>query len=545
MYDLAPSPTSFIQDIFYKAEKAAELGYDPDVRGSVMDTIQRQKRETNWLPSEHWQIVHKQERGEVPRHGSAVVIASTIDPVTHKHGTLLKRFFNNAKDREFNITETLLDDTLLGEADRYMNMQGFGRWRVQDQSIYSTSHYLDVDLVDIPHDRRNDLDDYAAELVARLVFEGIQMPSYVMASGRGLNFVWLTNYRVIHNFNRTQANRQWKRRQTALMRVADKIGIPYDKSVSDITRIFRFTGTINSKSGKTVRPLFVNGEWKSPYFVSPNEFYNACQESLLADVVPQDTPSVAAQIGQPTPEQAVKLAPELAIGVTQNPVAQTKVSKRHAGSKNISSWANIVHDDMKKIIEHRYNNCVPKGQRDTFVFLAVAVKVASLNLSETHAEMQLLQNSEALEVFEDFAELTDAPREKLWRAMSSTFDRLNRSRAGEKSDIFGDRDQRYRYTRTTLIEKLNVSRDDMLSLDLRALVDDDIKATRQREAVARHRGQVSPALPKTVRDAQRAERHAAILNCWTENQNIKLTARTLNCSKNTVKSVLRKQGVNL
>lgn len=539
MYDLAPPQTSFINDIFFDGDaKHAErekLGYDPDYKAHILSIIRSQAIQPEWSPSEHFRILHQQPRGELPRHKSAVLIANTIAP-NGKHKTLLKRYFNKSDDRFFEATEALLDEMFDGATDTYFNQNGFSNWRTRGQTAYCGAHFLDCDLEHIPADRRSNKNDYVAEVIARIVYAGLIAPSYVMNSGRGFNMVWLTDYRIMHNANREKVSRIWQSRQDALLRVFKGLGIPFDTSVKDITRIFRFAGSVNSKSGQRVQPIFVQGDKSNPSFTSCSEFYNSCRDALNEGHTPID-------IQPPTPAQAVALVPELSVGIVPDAKPQKPSQPHNAGSKSITSWGDIVHADMLKIIEHRYNNVIPESWRDKFVFLATAVKIATLDLSEVHIEMQLHQNDEVLEVFNKFADFTDIENEQLFKNMSSAFARLNRARSGEKSVTNGNQDVRYTYKRDTLVSMLEVSKDEMDTLNLRALIDNDTRLKRRREEKAESRGQISPAMSKSERDAERHERHSAIAATWTINRNIKQTARQFKCSKNTVKAALRNRGL--
>ena len=475
--DLAPPQTSFINDIFFggnaKHAECEKLGYDPDYKAHILSIIHSQSIQPEWSPSEHFRILHLQPRGELPRHKSAVIVANTIAQ-DGTHTTLLKRYFNKNEDRFFEATETVLDEMFIGAKDVYFHQNGFSNWRTGAQAAYCGAHFVDVDIEHIPAHIRSNKNDYVAEVIAKLVYAGLIAPSYVMNSGRGFNLVWLTDYRIMHDGNREKVSRIWQSRQDALHRVFDGIGIPYDTAVKDITRIFRFAGSVNSKSGQRVQPIFVQGDKSNPSFSSCSEFYNSCRDALNERHSPIDIPP-------PTPDQAFDLVPELSVGIVPDAKPQKKTQPRNAGSKSISSWGEIVHADMLKIIEHRYNNVIPESWRDKFVFLATAVKIATLDLSEIHTEMQLHQNNEVLEVFNKFADFTDIENEQLFKNMSSAFARLNRARSGEKSVSDGAQDVRYTYKRDTLVSMLEVSKDEMETLNLRALIDNDTRLKHRRE----------------------------------------------------------------
>ena len=546
MYDLAPPQTSFLNDIFGindpLAEERDRLGFDPDLKAKLISEMNATLVLDPWTPGQHFNILHRGERANKPWHGGAVVVANTIDPVTAKHKTLGKRWFNNNEDRIFSATEAALDEIAFQQKDIYFNQNGFYKWRNGENLIYTTAHYADIDPDHIPVDRRGNKVDYIAEVIAKLVFIGVPLPSYVMSSGRGYNMIWLTDYSNIGKFMRQSRVNQWNKRQRALLDCFDAINVKYDESVKDVTRIFRFSSSINSKSGETVRPLYVQGDYNAPYYYGVSEFMSSCSQALSTPD-PVD-PVIEAPFGITIPtdyDEVIEIEPALKIPVVDNAVSQDKPKQpRSKNAKSIRSWGYVVRDDLMKLVEHRYGDTIHEGLQDQITFIATAVMIGSLDLRNVSADMQIYNNDQIRETFEMFHKHTDWDETALYSKMQSAISRYQRALVGERNN--DGHDPRYKYKASTIVELLNITTEEMLLLDLRALITDDVKLKRDRERKAARRNQQTPAVPKAVRDAERAKRHQLIIDTFVSIGTIKGTASSVSCSKNTVKSVLRSNG---
>ena len=550
--------TSFLETHFGAhcelAERRERLGYDPDYKAQVLKQINKTRAQEPWLPSEHFNILHTHERGEMPLNRGSVVAASTINRKGEFKNIIRPQFFRKPEDRMFQATEAHLDHAIVGEEDVYFNQNGFQRFRSSQNLAYAGCHYVDLDAKDIPQLRTPQRFEYIAEVIAKLVYNGMHAPSYVMFSGRGFNLVWLTDYMIANKYNRDSVTRIWKRRQKALLDVFDTLNIKVDRAVKDVTRIFRFSSSVNSKSGAVVRPIFVSGDdYYHPNFTSSTELYASICDALEIEDEPlppatRPPAPILDQIPMPSPDQFEELVPSLQIDVVEDarPISQPKPKAKSGNpGRHISSWGQVVHADLKKLIEHRYHNgTIAEGLQDELVFIATSVAIATLDIERVDIDEQRNQNDLAYEIFEEFAAHTEYDKSHLFKKMKSAFDRLTRARAGDTVTWNGmTTDTRYRFKAATIVERLQVREDEMVSLGLRALINDNVRLKHDRERKAASRNQQSAPVSREERAEQRAKRHQQIVDSFLSIKTIKRTAEVLSCSRNTVRKVLLDQGV--
>lgn len=96
----------------------------------------------------------------------------------------------------------------------------------------------------------------AAFFLAYCENEGIPIPTYIMFSGRGLHCVWLLDQLYKVDAKKGSIRKRWYMLMDHLQKRLE-IFQP-DTSVVDLARVLRLAGTINTKSGQVVRPIFVN-----------------------------------------------------------------------------------------------------------------------------------------------------------------------------------------------------------------------------------------------------------------------------------------------
>lgn len=84
----------------------------------------------------------------------------------------------------------------------------------------------------------------------------IPRPSLIVYSGRGLHAKW-----VFSRYIPSQALPRWQALEKALIG-RFPLGFGADRSVCDITRVLRLTGTVNSKTGELCRLIY--GDWANP-----------------------------------------------------------------------------------------------------------------------------------------------------------------------------------------------------------------------------------------------------------------------------------------
>ena len=89
---------------------------------------------------------------------------------------------------------------------------------------------------------------------------------------------------------------------------------------------------------------------------------------------------------------------------------------------------------------------------------------------------------------------------------------LHGSTRSQREKCIGRRsDVRYTYKRDTLVSMLEVSKDEMETLNLRALIDNDTRLNIDVRKRLNDEGK-SAAMSRSERDAERQERHSAIVS---------------------------------
>lgn len=192
---------------------------------------EHQKQLYPLTPSQHAGLLHP-----VASDGRAVVV---------RRG----RWDESEAWRPYELDAVLFD--VAGEPDTYITQNSFsGHRRLVKDVLELGALYADLDYYTAP-----DLNGRAPEAVMEMALKllgAMPEPSLVISSGRGIQLVWQH-----HPVGRKELPR-WNDTQTSLYRSLRGVGA--DAAARDAARVFRLVGTINSKSGATVRTLHNTGQ---------------------------------------------------------------------------------------------------------------------------------------------------------------------------------------------------------------------------------------------------------------------------------------------
>lgn len=136
------------------------------------------------------------------------------------------------------------------EVDQYVGLNAF-RYRGGPMAGIRTLH-VDVDFYNVPQWKRVEPRAVLAAVFSVLATKNIPVPSLATATGRGLQLVWPVN---------PVANRAAPKAMKAMQEIV-KLLAPFgaDPACTDLTRVFRLPGTINSKNGRVAELIHASEE---------------------------------------------------------------------------------------------------------------------------------------------------------------------------------------------------------------------------------------------------------------------------------------------
>lgn len=478
----------------------------------------------NWTPGQHFHILHRRENHA--RHPQAIIqINRYIGTKRHNYKVI---YSNSAKAQVLGQTEAELDYLIDQEAVT-INQNTFIKWRSEANFLAAGAIWLDIDEKDLTPMEQRDKHGFVAALLAKIETEGLPLPSFVMSSGRGFNFVWLHNY--IYKNQKYSPIESWKILVKRMTQRVESWGYKCDASVKEISRVFRLAGTVNEKSGKTVRPIFVSGDFYNPQAYDFHDMLSDFVEDWSLENAP------ARDV-----KKTISLKPSS--NVVRHSEFQAKRSVKKIGHRrSIKSWHSTLLYDIEKLIRIKYKHSIPTGMRDKYALIMGNTLAWLVDADAQDLELQMKQYHNFIMMYDQIASVCadDFTSDDVKRSLKSVHDRLLKAINKEKFEFLGQEvDPRYHYSRSKIVELLEVTDEDAQLCDLRCLISDDVKRQRDRERKATSRSQQSPARSADERADERYAKHMLILETYQKTKTIKGTAKYLSCSKNTVKSVLKK-----
>lgn len=243
--------------------------------------------------------------------------------------------------------------------------------------------------------------------------EGIPMPSFAVATGRGVALVWL------HLPVPRAALPRWNACQNRLYQVLKGFGA--DAAARDAARVLRLVGTINSKTGTVVEAL-----------------------------TPAEDP-------WPFDQLADEILPLTRAEIRELRVARARRGKVPARPPEAFTTATLWEarlSDLQKLLELRWLGKLPPGQRDTWLFLA-GVAMSWLCIP------QVLQR----ELFALAAEVGGWDEREARTRLHAVLKRAHMAARGETVEWMGQKiDPRYRFTNETIIEWLQITPEEQRQL---------------------------------------------------------------------------------
>lgn len=444
------------------------------------------------------------------------------------------------------VSQTFLAD-LIGRKDTYISQNSFGeRWRIVEQMAQreleasagvpeeertnvepwrrlaaNTSHFgsafLDFD--DLLANHNMTPSQVAAFILATCERENLPLPSYITFTGRGIAVNWL-----FHHVDANQT-RRWNLMMDQLMAVFEA-AVP-DTNVSDSSRVLRCWGTINSKSGETVRPIWINGS--SIQDIHRYDFGELCDSILpySKKEYAKRTEAKRAEIRAYWDDfnKAAKEARDERISDVINLNRPKPTQKQH---KSFRSLARVIVEDLERLHVGRWlGGKIPRGHRDAWLIqwtsaLSRIVSKDELRNLPAAAVLRELVKKKAREIglHEHLAE----------KYMATAIERCSQQKILDRAKLDGvpisairgsiplyasegrKHDHIvYAYKPETIIQKLGIKEHEMRQFDLRSLVFTGIKLERDRVRKAESRGQV--AVPRS-QDEHHRERYAAALEVF-------------------------------
>lgn len=279
--------------------------------------------------------------------------------------------------------------------------------------------YVDIDCHNLDYDPH-----WVAEKLHLEVFQDtVPTPNMIMFSGRGLVCVWLIEPVP------SKALPLWKAVQTYFYKQMEYVGA--DKKSIDPTRVFRISGSVNSKNGKEV-------------VVEYQHHHRYILRELQAEYLPELTPSQMKKGG-----------------------GKSKVVRLHH-VRNLH-FSRLL--DLVKLAELRQYQL--KGYRELFCFLYRYWSCCFTDDREESLKQMLEFNEEFQEPLQKY-ELIRATKsaEKAWQAKSE-------AKANEEAQAKGYPGAGYNLRNATIIRWLDITREEQQQL--RTIFDSKEKRRRKQE----------------------------------------------------------------
>jgi hypothetical protein len=285
-----------------------------------------------------------------------------------------------------------------------------------------------------------------------LADRGIPEPSVIISSGRGLYAKWYYTTPIP-----AAAGRRAVAVNRALVDALKDFGA--DPKSTDVSRVLRLPGSINSKSGRAVEIV-----WQSGKVYDFDKFATA----LLPF-----TPAELAELRAERKAKAAEKRQKVALLATERAKrqAERKTAKGAPAFDQQSYYASVV-DDIRTLAALRHGaGTVRAGQRDMMAFIGGCALARIVPANRLLAEIQGFARTI---LGRDFVEKALPPM------LTTLIDRARRHAAGERVEWHGRRVTTiYTYKASTMIALLQITTDEQRQMT--ALIDADEKNRRRRE----------------------------------------------------------------
>ncbi len=341
--------------------------------------------------------------------------------------------------------------------DLYVSQQSFWTWR----RIASLKHlgclYADLDYRKRAKWADSRPEDVLWSAMRVLDDENVPPPSYALSTGNGLCLVWL------HSYVPRAALPRWSAIQKLLANVLDAFGS--DKNALDAARVFRVAGSRNSRArdwhNEIVRPVYLRD--------SPDRLRLGAY--AFDDLADQILPLARADLVSLRAERAKRRAER-----------DATASRKPTKYLTVASYYESVLTDLQRLrhLRHGEDGAIPQGGRDEWLFIASCAMAHLAPAAVVAREIAALA-----------MEAAGWNEREAHSRMSAVLRRAEASARGETIiDPRGETvDPKYRFKAGTIIERLEISSNEMEAANLRVLVNQDrrraLNTVRTRES--RHR----------------------------------------------------------
>ncbi|MCT4373432.1 hypothetical protein CLG85_025300 [Yangia mangrovi] len=356
------------------------------------------------------------------------------------------------------------------------------------------------------------------------------LPSYAMYSGRGINLVWLLQSPLP-----VQATGRWQSVARRLVELLSVYNVDVPASL-DVCRTFRISGTVNSKSGDTVTPLWIQGD---PYAPFRHDF------DVLNDALqPMDRESYLLERRMRERSAWSKTA-----AGERKDIRRSKDGQRHSRSQPTAkltarSGQQRLSADLDLLREHRWGNGeIPSGARDSWLYCYTVALAWTMPPHALERSVRALGREigwSETEAVANMSSVLDRARE----AQHLQERQAGGEGIGDCDNVHGAKtkqDTRYRLSAEAVIERLAVSEQEIRELNLRYVITPEIRAERERERMAASRGQETTPMSREERKLTTLRRDWEIMeiiaaNAWS----VRKAAAELGMSSSTIGRIVRR-----
>lgn len=359
-------------------------------------------------------------------------------------------------------------------------------------------------------------------LLATCNDRGIPTPSIVVFSGRGLQVKWL----FTKPLGRAALPR-WKAVQMELNESLKDLGA--DPAAIDASRVLRLEGSVNSRTGETVRVLHVC-RTATMGGVLNTDGVAAYDFDIFADTLLPFTRAELAEVRkQRDAERMCREQARAAIDKAAMPATKLGGAKRRAGRRFSSSqlaWDRL--EDLRKLIKMRgYEGGLPAGERNKYLFLAAVFLAQSCLVVDLMPELHELAGQFA----------PSWSKADIERCAVSVVSRAQAAAQGRKADFDGQKvDPRYRFSNPGLVRWLEITAEEAKELKCILTPEETLRRNKERlRDVRRARG----AMERTSYRARAAARKAEARAMADAGQSRACIAEHLQVTKGAVDGYLK------
>ena len=331
-------------------------------------------------------------------------------------------------------------DGLAGGPDVYISMQRFFGQRRSKRGLRELSAlYVDLDAYKLPEWSQASPEHVCGAALQLLDDALLPVPSLVLSSGRGLQLIWL------HTAVPARAACRWAAIERCLFEALEPLKA--DPNALDTARVLRLCGTVNSKSGTTVRTVFMSPAGHA------GERYDF--EYLAQEILPLDRLVL---------EEKRRRNVERRMAPSRRPTKPTTRKGYYAA----------VSADLGRLLEGRWQGHLPAGHRDDFLFVMAVTLAWLLPAARLPGRLEHLAARWA----------GWSPAETRTR-LSAVVTRA----AADAKRLPGRPMQRYRLAARSFVKRLEISEAEMQTYRLRVLLTQPLRCQRraQRQGAYRRR----------------------------------------------------------